>query len=180
MANVFLRIVPNIFRFSRLQRCNQIKNTIYRHFSSNSTKYSKLNNDFKVGLFALAGCFMTAAGTIYYMKVDNCKRSFLLSAASKEDEMVEEKTELSLKQIMFEQFASYEFNGKAIMSPKDFLDSLVDNKKPKEGIIVFLFGLDAKFNVLLLHYYCHIVLYRVKFGVHDVLHQSVSVLYHYL
>jgi hypothetical protein len=54
----------------------------------------------------------------------------VLSAASGEDEEVPEvQMDLTLKRMKFEEYASYEYGGKRLMSPQDFLNSLVDNKE---------------------------------------------------
>ena len=133
MANVLKKRGLFILQFSnRLYRCNQLQVTLFRRFYRKPANYTR-GYDSQFGWLALAGVFATGVGTIYLLDVkpSQIKAPFLLSAASKDEEVVEVKTGLTLKQIRFEEYASYECGGKRLMSPKDFLDSLVDNKRGK-------------------------------------------------
>ncbi len=88
----------------------------------------------------MAGAFVTGTGAIYWLKAKQSNvfkhTSFVLSAASNDDEEVPDvQVDLTVKQMKFDEYASYEYGGKRLMSPQDFLNSLVDNK---EGALNYL------------------------------------------
>ena len=96
--------------------------------SSNSTNYSRSYGP-RIGWLALAGAVATGAGTVYCLtasKPFKIKTPFILRAASEDEKEVEVKTKLTLKQKKFDEYASYEYGGNRLMSPNDFLDSLID------------------------------------------------------
>ena len=80
----------------------------------------------------VAGAFVTGIGANYWLTAKRpsiLQTSLVVSAASNDEEMPAVKTDLTLKQMKFEEYASYEYGGKRLMSPQDFLNSLVDSKK---------------------------------------------------
>jgi hypothetical protein len=134
MSNVLgCRIVYNIPFSKRLCRFDRVKNLLSKRSYHRATNYHRFNG-FRPGWFAAAGAFVTATGAIYWLKARHSsvfkQTSFVLSAASGEDEEVPEvQMDLTLKRMKFEEYASYEYGGKRLMSPQDFLNSLVDNKE---------------------------------------------------
>ncbi|XP_028409285.1 calcium uptake protein 2, mitochondrial-like isoform X2 [Dendronephthya gigantea] len=134
MSNVFgYRIFSSLPFSKRLcshNQSNHVKNFLTRRFYHKTTNYSRLNSP-QLRWLGVAGAFVT--GTCYGLvktKYSGISQNpLVLSAATSDEDVPEVKTDLTLKQMKFEEYASYEYRGKRLMSPQDFLNSLVDNKE---------------------------------------------------
>ena len=128
MANVLQKKLLTLPISNQLYKFNRLKNIRFRSFFRNSTNYSRSYGP-RIGWLALAGAVATGAGTVYCLtasKPFKIKTPFILRAASEDEKEVEVKTKLTLKQKKFDEYASYEYGGNRLMSPNDFLDSLID------------------------------------------------------
>jgi hypothetical protein len=135
MSNVFgLRIVCNLPFSKRLCSFTQVKNLLSRRFYRRAANYNSLHGS-QLGWLAVAGAFVAGTGAVsavYWLKAKQSSilpSSFVLSAASNDEEVPDVQIDLSVKQMKFEEYASYEYGGKRLMTPQDFLNSLVDNKE---------------------------------------------------
>ena len=132
MSNVLgYRILYNLRFLRKSNFLNQAENLFSRRFHGTSTNSNRLH-EHQWGWLVVAGAFATGTGAIYWLKAKQpsvLHKSFVLSAASNDEEAPTVQTDLTLKQIKFEEYASYEYGGKPLMSPQDFLNSLVDSKK---------------------------------------------------
>ena len=126
----------------RLCSFNHGKCSLSRRFYSRRTNFNGRNGS-QLGWFAVIGAFVTGSGAIYFKskQLSLHRTPFVLSAASNEEDAPEVQTELTVKQMKFEEYASYEYGGKQLMSPEDFLNSLVDNK----GSFINLWKIYQKF-----------------------------------
>ncbi|CAB4040452.1 Hypothetical predicted protein, partial [Paramuricea clavata] len=101
-------------------------------FYRRAANYNRLRGS-QLGWLAVAGAFVAGTGAVnYWLKARQSSilpSSFVLSAASNDKEVPDVQIDLSLKQMKFEEYASYEYGGKRLMTPQDFLNSLVDNKE---------------------------------------------------
>lgn len=130
MSNVLGNKIFFSLSFSkRLCSFNGFKALLGRRFYRRATNFNRPNSS-RLGWLAVAGGFGT--GAVYWLTAQQSSllpNSFVLSAASNDEEVAEVKADMTLKQMKFEEYASYEYGGKRLMSPQDFLNSLVDNKE---------------------------------------------------
>ena len=135
MSNVLgCRIVYNTPFSKRLRSFYQVKNFLSKRYYRRATNYNQTRG-LQRGWLAVTGAVVTATGAVYWLKARQSSvfkpTSFILSAASAEgdEEVPAVQMDLTLKRMKFEEYASYEYGGKRLMSPQDFLNSLVDNKE---------------------------------------------------
>lgn len=134
MSNVLCSRIFSSLPFSKRlcssSQSNHVKNVLTRRSYHRATSYSRLNGP-QFCLLGVAGAFVS--GTCYWLVKTKysgiLQNPLVLSAASNDEDVREVKTDLTLKQMKFEEYASYEYRGKRLMSPQDFLNSLVDNKE---------------------------------------------------
>lgn len=127
------RIVHCLPLYEKLYTFRQLEKNIHRRFYRRTANYT-LNEYYVVKV----GAFVVGTGAIYWLNTNGKTRrkqssfphsSFVLSAASNDVEFSSPETDLTLKQMKFEEYASYEYGEKRLMSPNDFLCSLIDNKE---------------------------------------------------
>ena len=113
---------------------------------------------FSIGFLGSFGAAeMLKSGSVFWNRSENKKVSWIdqvvVAALEKEedDEKADEevtKTKMSRREKRFNQFASHEYEGQALMTPRDFLESLTENE-PKCEIFLNLINTYELFNFAL-------------------------------
>lgn len=132
MSNVLsYRVFYNLRFSNKFSILSEVESLFSRRFYGTRTNRSRLCGPQSCWL-VVAGAFATGIGANYWLKAKQpsiLQTSLVLSAASNDEEGPACQTELTIKQMKFEEYASYEYGGKRLMSPQDFLNSLVESKK---------------------------------------------------
>lgn len=134
MSHAFCRkTVFSLALFKRSCRVKQLENALTQNYHGRANLSKGYFFSSRQKSLTITGTFIVGA-TAYYLlskqkqsKTPSFRAAFVLSAATDENDAPD--VEMTLKKLKFEEYASYEYGGKSLMTPQDFLNSLVDNKK---------------------------------------------------